>query len=216
VSSPSSVVLLGPPGSGKGTQAAPIAAERDLLNVSTGRLLRAAVKEGTPEGQEARSHMDMGGLVPDALVIALLMRTIPSADQGVLLDGFPRTVAQAEALDESFARMERPVPFAVLIDVPDDVLVERIGGRRLCAAEGHEYHLEYRPPRSPGKCDVDGSPLVRRDDDEPDTVRRRLTTYHRETEPLVAYYEARGRLRRVDGDADPGTVQERMAAALGG
>ncbi len=214
MSKPWSVVLLGPPGSGKGTQAAPIAAERGLMNVSTGRLLRAAVKEGTPEGQEARRHMDTGGLAPDALVVSLLLKTIAAANHGVLLDGFPRTVAQAEALDEAFGRTERPLPFAVLIDVPDDVLVVRIGGRRVCAQEGHEYHVEHRPPRAPGVCDVDGSPLVRRDDDEPETVRRRLAIYHRETEPLVGFYAARGQLRRVMGDAEPDTVRERMAAAL--
>ena len=211
-----SIVLLGPPGAGKGTQATPLAEERGLRHLSTGRLLRAAVKEGTPAGRAAERYMDAGGLVPDEIVIGLVRSAIadPATEGGLLLDGFPRTVAQAEALDAAFERHDRPAPLAVLIEVPDEVLVERLAGRRVCADEGHEYHVEHRPPESPGVCDIDGSPLGRRDDDEPETIRRRLAVYHEETEPLVGHYERSGRLHRVSGDAGSAIIQQRIAAAL--
>jgi adenylate kinase len=199
------LVILGPPGSGKGTQAKPLAEEHGLTYVSTGQLLRKA-------GGEARQYMDKGELVPDELVVGLVRDAI--GDAGYVLDGFPRNTAQAEALDAAIGEAGREPPRAVLIDVPDDALVGRLSGRRICAAEGHEYHVEFRPPARAGVCDVDGSELVRRDDDEPETIQNRLRVYHEQTEPLIAYYEERDRLRRVDGDAPPDDVAHRLAAAV--
>jgi adenylate kinase len=198
-------VILGPPGSGKGTQAKPLAEEHGLTYVSTGQLLRDA-------GGEAKQYMDKGELVPDELVVGLVRHAIGEA--GYVLDGFPRNTAQAEALDAGVSRSGREPPRAVLIDVPDEALVERLSGRRICAAEGHEYHVRFRPPKQDGVCDLDGSELVRRADDEPETIQNRLRVYHDQTEPLIAYYEQRGRLNRVDGDAPPGDVAHRLAAAV--
>jgi adenylate kinase len=199
------LVMLGPPGSGKGTQAKPLAQEHGLTYVSTGQLLREA-------GGEARRYMEKGELVPDELVVGLVRDAI--GEGGYVLDGFPRNTAQAEALDAAVAQAGREPPHAVLIDVPDDALVGRLSGRRICAAEGHEYHVEFRPPARAGVCDVDGSELVRRADDEPETIQNRLRVYHDQTEPLIAYYEERSRLRRVDGDAPPDDVAHRLAAAV--
>jgi adenylate kinase len=199
------LVMLGPPGSGKGTQAKPLAQEHGLTYVSTGQLLREA-------GGEARRYMEKGELVPDELVVGLVRDAI--GEGGYVLDGFPRNTAQAEALDAAVAQAGREPPHAVLIDVPDDALVGRLSGRRICAAEGHEYHVEFRPPARAGVCDVDGSELVRRADDEPETIQNRLRVYHEQTEPLIAYYEERSRLRRVDGDAPPDDVAHRLAAAV--
>jgi adenylate kinase len=199
------LVILGPPGSGKGTQAKPLAEEHGLTYVSTGQLLREA-------GGEAKQYMEKGELVPDELVIGLVRDAIGAA--GYVLDGFPRNTAQAEALDAAVSQSGREAPRAVLIDVPDDALVERLSGRRICAAEGHEYHVQFRPPAREGVCDVDGSALVRRADDEPETIQNRLRVYHEQTEPLIAYYEERSRLRRVDGDAPPDDVAHRLAAAV--
>jgi adenylate kinase len=199
------LVMLGPPGSGKGTQAKPLAQEHGLTYVSTGQLLREA-------GGEARRYMEKGELVPDELVVGLVRDAI--GEGGYVLDGFPRNTAQAEALDAAVGQAGREPPHAVLIDVPDDALVGRLSGRRICAAEGHEYHVEFRPPARAGVCDVDGSELVRRADDEPETIQNRLRVYHEQTEPLIAYYEERSRLRRVDGDAPPDDVAHRLAAAV--
>ena len=199
------LVILGPPGSGKGTQAKPLAEEHGLTYVSTGQLLRQA-------GGEAKQYMDTGELVQDELVVGLVRDAI--GDAGYVLDGFPRNTAQAEALDAAVSQAGREAPGAVLIDVPDDALVERLSGRRICAAEGHEYHVRFRPPAREGVCDIDGSELVRRADDEPATIQNRLRVYHEQTEPLIAYYEERSRLRRVDGDAPPDDVAHRLAAAV--
>jgi len=203
--SSSDLVILGPPGSGKGTQAKPLAEEHGLTYVSTGQLLREA-------GGEAKRYMEKGELVPDELVVGLVRDAI--GDGGYVLDGFPRNTGQAEALDAAVGQAGREPPRAVLIDVPDDALVGRLSGRRICAAEGHEYHVEFRPPARAGVCDVDGSELVRRADDEPETIQNRLRVYHEQTEPLIAYYEERSRLRRVDGDAPPDDVAHRLAAAV--
>src|SRR3954470_12841776 len=192
------LVILGPPGSGKGTQAKPLAERLGARSVSPGALLRRA-------GGEAKRYMERGELVPDELVVGLVQRAV--AGGSYVLDGFPRNVAQAEALDRDVQ------PRAVAIEVPDGALVERLSGRRICEAHGHEYHVRFRPPEQPGICDVDGSKLIHRADDEPETIQRRLTVYHEQTEPLLAYYEERGRLARVDGDGDPETVGKRLAAA---
>src|SRR3954454_13006410 len=209
------LVLLGPPGAGKGTQAKPFAAEWGLAYLSTGDLLRAEVRSGTPLARTVKRHMDAGELVPDELVLGLVVAALTSAAEasGVLLDGFPRTTEQAEAVDAVFEQLDRAPLRAVLIEVPDEVLIERLTGRRICAQEGHEYHVRHRRPRQADICDIDGSGLVRRADDEPATIRRRLAVYHQATEPLIGYY-ADGRLYRVDGDADPTVIRERIAVAV--
>src|SRR4051794_31612410 len=207
-----SLVLLGAPGAGKGTQAKPLAKDRGLLYVSTGGVLRAAAGRGSASGRAARRYMDAGELVPDDLVYSLVLETLEQASgaEGVLFDGFPRTITQAEALDETLRRLARRPPRAVLMDVPDEVLVARLSGRRGCVDRGHEYHVLYRPPRRPDTCDVDGSALVRRSDDEPQVTRRRLTVYHEQTEPLIDHYAQRHRLLRIAGEDDPEEVRRRI------
>ena len=203
------VILLGAPGSGKGTIASRLAGEDPALrHVSSGDLLRGAIAAGTPAGVEAKAYMDKGQLVPDALVVAMIGDVI-AAEKGevtMLLDGFPRNVAQAEALERSGAKVRS----AVLVDVPDEIIADRIAGRRTCPKCKAGYHVKALPPKVDGVCDKCGSALVVRKDDNPDTVRDRLVVYHRETEPLVAFYEAKGLLRRIDGDQGP----ERNAAAF--
>ena len=203
------VILLGAPGSGKGTIASRLAAENaSLKHVSSGDLLRGAVAKGTPAGVEAKGYMEKGNLVPDALIAAMIKDVIDetTGDVTMLLDGFPRNVAQAEVLDKSGA----PVRSVVLVDVPDAIIADRIAGRRTCPKCKAGYHVKALPPKVEGVCDKCGSALVVRKDDNPDTVRDRLVVYHRETEPLVAFYEAKGLLRRIDGDQGP----ERNAAAF--
>ena len=156
--------------------------------------------------------MNTGDLVPDEFVFALLEEAMPP--EGFLLDGFPRTTAQADALDCRLERLGQTQPHAVVIDVPDEVLVDRLAGRRICARHGHEYHIAQRPPRHAGTCDIDGSPLIRRADDEPATIRRRLAVYHEQTAPLASFYDARGRLARVDGCGDPSAIADRLASAI--
>jgi adenylate kinase len=207
------IVLLGPPGAGKGTQAARLRADLGLIHLATGDLLREHRAHETPPGREAARYMDAGELVPDELVIAMILHEIENAGiQGFLLDGFPRTLAQAEALEAALGALDRR-PAALLIEVPDDALLERISGRRQCP-DGHVYHLAFDPPERDGVCDADGKPLSHRDDDEPETVRARLRVYHDETEPLVGYYAERGLLRRVDGSRPPDAVYEQLQAAL--
>jgi adenylate kinase len=206
------VVLLGPPGAGKGTQARPFAAEHGLEYVSTGALLRSAASLDSPAGRAAARHMAAGELVPDAIVIELLREAL--RHDGFVLDGFPRTIGQAEALDGELARIGFALPQAVVLEVPDEALVERLSGRRICEAAGHEYHVTFHPPAQPGRCDIDGSPLVRREDDQPAAIRRRLAVYHSRTEPLLGYYESRGRLSRVDGAGSPAEIASRLAAVL--
>ena len=203
------VILLGAPGSGKGTIAGRLAAEdKGLRHVSSGDLLRGAVAKGTPAGVEAKAFMDRGELVPDALIARMIEDVIAetAGDVTMLLDGFPRNVAQAEILERTGA----PIRSVVLVDVPDAIIADRIAGRRTCPKCKAGYHVKALPPKVEGVCDRCGSQLVVRRDDNPGTVRDRLVVYHRETEPLVAYYEARGLLRRIDGDQGP----ERNAAAF--
>lgn len=209
-------MLLGPPGAGQGTQAKPLAAERGLAYIATGDLLRTAVSARVPPAEAAKRYMDAGELVPDELIIGLLLKVVErdASAAGFILDCFPRTLEQARALDAALERLSRPLPQAILIDVPDEALVARLSGRRICAQHGHEYHLEFRPPAREGSCDPDASPLIRRADDEPATIRRRLAVYHSQTEPLIAQFELRRRLLRVEGRGEPAEVRRRLAAAV--
>ena len=196
------VILLGAPGSGKGTIASRLAGEDpSVRHVSSGDLLRGAIAAGTPAGVEAKAYMDNGQLVPDALVVAMIGDVIAAEKtaETMLLDGFPRNVAQAEALERSGAKVRS----AVLVDVPDEIIADRIAGRRTCPKCKAGYHVKALPPKVEGICDKCGAALTVRKDDNPETVKDRLVVYHRETEPLVAYYEAKGLLRRIDGDQGP-------------
>jgi adenylate kinase len=210
------LILFGPPGAGKGTQAARLQEDFRLPYVATGDILRAAVKDGTELGLKAKGFMDAGKLVPDDLVIDLIVDRIGAEDarDGFILDGFPRTRAQADALGEAFDRLGRRITAVLLFDVPDEELVRRISGRRVSVKTGRVYHVESDPPKHEGRCDVDGSRLVQRDDDKPEVVEKRLEVYHDETEPLVAYYDERGLLRRIDGTRSPAEVHDHVRAVL--
>jgi adenylate kinase len=207
------LILLGPPGAGKGTQAARLRDDFDLSHIATGDLLRGHRDRETDLGLRAARYMATGRLVPDELVTEMIGEEIDSSPGGFLLDGFPRTMGQADALDRLLEEHGRRLSAVLLIDVPDDVLVERIGGRRVCP-DGHVYHVQFDPPAREGVCDVDGKPLSQREDDKPETVRERLRVYHRETEPLVERYEKRGLLRRVDGTQPPDGVQQQLHEVL--
>jgi adenylate kinase len=210
------LVLLGPPGSGKGTQGERLNADLHLPYYATGDILRGAVRDQTALGKSAKEYMDRGDLVPDELIVGIIAERIDSeeAREGFILDGFPRTTPQAEALDAKLGELGRGVSSVLLIDVSDDEVVRRLGGRRTCEAEGHVYHVEFNPPKVEGVCDIDGSPLIVRDDDKPDVIRKRLATYHEKTEPLVAYYDAKGVLERVDGAREPGEVTDELRGIL--
>jgi adenylate kinase len=210
------LILFGPPGAGKGTQAARLQEDFRLPYVATGDILRAAVKGGTELGQKAKPYMDAGKLVPDDLLIDLIVDRISADDarDGFILDGFPRTGGQADALGEAFDRLGRRITAVLLFDVPDDELIRRISGRRVSVKTGRVYHVESDPPKHEGRCDVDGSRLVQRDDDKPEVVNRRLDEYHEKTEPLVAYYDERGLLRRIDGTRSPTEVHDHVRAVL--
>jgi adenylate kinase len=210
------LVLLGPPGSGKGTQGERLQDDFRLPYYATGDILRAAVKEETAIGREAKEYMDRGDLVPDEVIIGVIAERISAeeAGDGFILDGFPRTTAQAEALDAKMSELGRELTAAILIDVADDEVVRRLGGRRTCTKGGHVYHVEFQPPQKEGVCDLDGSELIIRDDDKPDVIRHRLEQYHEKTEPLIAYYDERGILRRVDGSLPPDEVGEKIHGLL--
>jgi len=210
------LILFGPPGAGKGTQAVRLQEDFRLPYVATGDILRAAVKDGSQLGLKAKGFMDAGELVPDELVIDLIVDRIGEGDarDGFILDGFPRTRAQADALGEAFDKLSRRITAVLLFDVPDDDLVRRISGRRVSVKTGRVYHVESDPPKHEGHCDVDGSRLVQRDDDKPEVVEKRLEVYHAETEPLVAYYDERGLLRRIDGTRPPTEVHDHVRAVL--
>jgi adenylate kinase len=210
------LVLLGPPGSGKGTQGERLNEDLRLPYYATGDILRGAVRDQTELGKSAKEYMDRGDLVPDEVIVGVIAERIDSeeARDGFILDGFPRTTPQAEALDAKLAEMDRAVSAVLLIDVSDDEVVKRLGGRRTCEAGGHVFHVDFNPPRQEGVCDIDGSPLVVRDDDRPEVIRKRLATYHEKTEPLVTYYDDRGVLRRVDGERDPDEVTEELRRTL--
>jgi adenylate kinase len=210
------LVLLGPPGSGKGTQGERLNEDLRLPYYATGDILRGAVRDETELGKSAKEYMDRGDLVPDEVIVGVIAERIDSeeARDGFLLDGFPRTTPQAEALDAKLEELGRSVGAVLLIDVSDDEVVKRLGGRRTCEANGHVFHVDFNPPKVDGVCDIDGSPLIVRDDDKPDVIRKRLATYHEKTEPLVTYYDDKGVLRRVDGERDPDEVTEELRRTL--
>ncbi len=207
------VILLGAPGSGKGTIAAKLANENDnLKHVSSGDLLRGAVAKGTPAGVEAKSYMESGKLVPDALIAEMIKDVIAETEGDVtmLLDGFPRNVAQAEILEKTGA----PIRSVVLVDVPDEIIADRIAGRRTCPKCKAGYHVKALPPKVEGICDNCGEALVIRKDDNPDTVKDRLVVYHRETEPLIAFYESKNLLKKIDGNQGPDKTAEAFKSAM--
>ena len=210
------LVLLGPPGAGKGTQAERLVQDFGLPYYSTGIILREAVAEGSELGKEAKGYMDSGELVPDDLISRAVAERFDSgeADNGFLLDGFPRTIGQAEVLDEILESRGRKLTSVLLIDAPDDEVVRRLSGRRTCAKGGHVYHMEFDPPKNDGVCDQDGSRLVQRDDDKPETVRNRLSVYHEQTEPLIEWYQDKDLLVRIDGTRSPDEVHDRIRATL--
>ena len=210
------LVLLGPPGSGKGTQGERLQEDFRLPYYATGEILRAAVREGTELGAEAKGYMDRGALVPDEVMVRLIVERISrhEAADGFILDGFPRTTGQAEALDAKLGELGRELTAALLIEASDDEVVRRLGGRRTCVKEGHVFHVEFDPPKNDGICDICGARLEIREDDKPEVIRNRLAQYHEKTEPLIAYYEDRGLLRRVDGSLRPDEVTDRIRALL--
>jgi adenylate kinase len=210
------LVLLGPPGSGKGTQGERLNEDLHLPYYATGDILRAAVRDETELGRTAKGYMDSGDLVPDEVIVGVIVEALDSdeARDGFILDGFPRTTPQAEALDAKLRDLGRQVTAVLLIDVSDDEVVRRLGGRRTCAANGHVFHVEFNPPEQDGVCDIDGSELIVRDDDKPEVIRKRLATYHEKTEPLVDYYDRRSVLRRIAGEAPPDEVTEEVRRTL--
>jgi adenylate kinase len=210
------LILFGPPGAGKGTQAERLRRDFQLPFISTGEMLRTNVKEGTDLGKEAQRYMDAGDLVPDELIVKMAAERLrePDAQDGFILDGFPRTIEQAKALDEQLGELGRRVTAALLVDVPDEEVIRRLSGRRVCVKAGHNYHVEFDPPKHEGVCDQDGSRLIQRDDDKPDVVRNRLKVYHDQTEPLVDLYDEQGLLRRIDGTRDPTEVHDHIRAVI--
>ena len=210
------LVLLGPPGSGKGTQGERLQEDLRLPYYATGDILRGAVRDETELGLTAKEYMDRGDLVPDEVIVGVIADRIDSGEalDGFILDGFPRTTPQAEALDAKLSELGRAVTAVLLIDVSDDEVVRRLGGRRTCEANGHVFHVEFDPPRQEGVCDVDGSELIVRDDDKPEVIRKRLEPYHEKTEPLVSYYDHRSVLRRIEGSAPPDQVGEEIRRTL--
>ncbi len=210
------LILIGPPGAGKGTQAERLRDDFHLPYVSTGDMLRANVKAGTELGRQAKVKMDAGELVPDDLIVAMAKERLEQEDaaEGFLLDGFPRTTAQAEALDAILSGDGRKITGALLLEVPDAEIVKRIAGRRVCVKNGHNYHVDFDPPKHEGICDQDGSRLIQRDDDKPEVVENRLRVYHAQTAPLVDYYDAQGLLRRIDGTLPPSQVHDRIRAVI--
>jgi adenylate kinase len=208
------LILLGPPGAGKGTQATRLTEDFGLPYIGTGDLLREHKAQGTELGKQAQDYMDRGDLVPDDLVIAMILDKVDEeGGDGFLLDGFPRTVPQADALGEELDKRGRRLTAVLLIDVPDDVVVARLSGRRVCS-NGHVYHVETDPPKHEGVCDQDGKELFRREDDDPEKIRNRLANYHSQTEPLISYYDERGVLRRFDGAREMTEVHDHIRATL--
>jgi adenylate kinase len=210
------LILQGPPGAGKGTQAERIREDEDLAYIATGDMLRQAVADGSELGKRAKGFMDAGELVPDDVIIGVIVERVKGDDarDGFLLDGFPRTIAQAEALGAALSELGRDLTGVLLIDVPDEEIVRRISGRRVSPTSGRVYHVEYDPPKVEGRDDVDGSELIQRDDDKPETVRKRLEVYHQQTAPLEEYYEERGLLQRIDGTSPPAQVRDHVRGTI--
>jgi adenylate kinase len=210
------LVLLGPPGAGKGTQAERLAEDFGLPYIATGNMLRDAVREESELGAKAKEYMDRGDLVPDELIIEMIKERLdkPDAASGFILDGFPRTEKQAEALDDELKQVGRQLSSALLIDVPEEEVVRRLSGRRVCVKGQHNFHVDFDPPKHPDRCDVDGSRLVVRDDDKPEVVQHRLGQYREKTAPLIDYYANQEILRKVDGARTPDQVHDQIRAIL--
>jgi adenylate kinase len=210
------LILLGPPGAGKGTQAERLQEDFDVAYIATGDILRKAVADGTDLGTKAKAYMDKGELVPDEVIIGVILECVQgqAAQDGFLLDGFPRTVEQAQALDDALADRERRLTAVLCIEVSDDEVVRRLSGRRMCVKGGHVYNIHTDPPKHDEVCDQDGSRLVQRDDDREETVRKRLEVYHRQTSPLVRFYEERDLLKRFDGTRSPTEVHDHIRATI--
>ncbi len=210
------LILLGPPGAGKGTQAKMLTEEFGIPQISTGDILRAAVKEGTPMGIKAKGFMDSGALVPDEVVIGIVTERLQKEDcnSGFILDGFPRTVPQADALADNLKGLDKDLDAVVSLEVDVEALVERLTGRRTCKECGRGYHIAFDPSRTEGVCDACGGELFQRDDDQEETIRKRLDVYNEQTSPLTDYYAAAGLLKSLDGMQEIGTVQQQMLEVL--
>ncbi len=211
------IVMLGAPGAGKGTQAKMISEKYGIPHISTGDIFRANIKENTDLGKKAKEYMDKGLLVPDELVVDLVVDRLAQDDAktGYVLDGFPRTIPQAEALDEALAKIGEKLDYAIDVDVPDENIINRMSGRRACVSCGGTYHIKYNPTKKEGICDACGGELVLRDDDKPETVKKRLNVYHEQTQPLIDYYTKAGILKEVDGTVDLEAVFQAITAILG-
>ena len=211
------IIMLGAPGAGKGTQAKKIAEKYSIPHISTGDIFRANIKNGTELGKKAKTYMDQGLLVPDELVVDLVVDRVAADDckNGYVLDGFPRTIPQAEALDAALAKLGEAMDYAINVEVPDENIVKRMSGRRACVACGATYHIEHIPPKTEGICDTCGKELILRDDDKPETVLKRLNVYHEQTQPLIDYYTGKGILKEVDGTKDMSEVFDEIVAILG-
>lgn len=210
------LILFGPPGAGKGTQADRLRVDFQLPFISTGDMLRANVKDETELGKQAKGYMDAGELVPDELIVAMAAERLQEGDaqDGFILDGFPRTLDQAAALEKQLSDLGRRVTAALLLDVPDEEVIRRLSGRRVCLKSGHNYHVEFDPPKHEGVCDQDGSRLVQRDDDKPEVIENRLRVYHDQTEPLVKHYDEQGLMRRIDGTRPAAEVHDHIRAVI--
>jgi len=211
------LILLGPPGAGKGTQAERLREDFGLPHISTGDMLRAQVADGTELGVQAKRYMDAGELVPDEVIVGMIVDRVSDTDagDGFLLDGFPRNESQAQALGEALGGLDRRLTAVLAIEVPDDEVVHRLAGRRVCVKNpGHIYHVDFDPPKHEGICDQDGARLIQRDDDREETIRKRLAVYHSQTAPLIDYYDGAGLLRRFDGRRSADEVHARIRATL--
>jgi len=211
------IIMLGAPGAGKGTQAKKIAEKYHIPHISTGDIFRANIKNGTELGKKEKTYMDQGALVPDELVCDLVVDRVQQEDckKGYVLDGFPRTIPQAESLDATLASLGESVDYAINVEVPDEKIVNRMSGRRACVGCGATYHLVYAPTKTEGICDTCGAELILRDDDKPETVLKRLGVYHDETQPLIDYYRGKGILKEVDGTMDMSDVFHAIVEILG-
>ena len=211
------IIMLGAPGAGKGTQAKMIAEKYSIPHISTGDIFRANIKNGTELGMEAKKYMDQGLLVPDELTVKILLDRVANDDckNGYVLDGFPRTIPQAEVLDNALNELGDKIDYAINVDVPDENIIKRMGGRRACLSCGATYHIEHVPPKKEGVCDKCGQELVLRDDDKPETVKNRLDVYHAQTQPLIDFYTKKGVLKTVDGTVDMKDVFSAIVSILG-